>query len=212
LVQCTDRFQAHYLSAKNIAEMSNRRRVLPVNPTMRTERLELQPPTIGDARALFDAYATDSQVTKYLPWHPATRLAEMQAHLATRIMAAAAGESFSWTIRKLDEPAPVGMIELRVDGRDGNVGYVLARSHWGQGIVPEALAAVVEFARNQLSLRRIWGICDIENHASVRVFEKCGFRYLGVRPALVVHPAVSERPRDAHYFEIDLSQPNAGLS
>lgn len=171
---------------------------------MQTERLELRPPSIDDARALFHAYATDPEVTKYLQWRPAQTLAETEAHIATRIAAAAAGESFSWTIRSLKETHPVGMIELRVDGSEGNVGYVLARSHWGRGIVPEALVAVVEFARSRLSLRRLWGICDIDNRASSRVFEKCGFRYAGTRPALVIHPSVSDRPRDVRYYEIDL--------
>lgn len=172
---------------------------------MRTARLELRPLRIDDAQAVFDAYATDPVVTKYMAWRPASTLAETQAVLAARIAAAAAGKSSSWTIRKLDEPQPVGMIELRVDKDVGNVGFVLARSHWGAGIVPEALAAVIEFARERLSLRRIWGICDVANRASARVFEKCGFRDAGVRAAAVVHPNLSESPRDVRYFEIDLA-------
>lgn len=171
---------------------------------MRTERLELRPLRIDDARAVFDAYATDPVVTKFLAWRPAMTLAETQAALAARIAAAAAGKSKSWTIRKLGEPQPVGMIELRVEQDVGNVGFVLARSHWGAGIVPEALAAVVEFAREELSLRRIWGICDVDNRASARVFEKCGFRDAGLRAAAVVHPNLSDTPRDVRYFEIDL--------
>lgn len=184
--------------------MSNRKRSSPVKVTMQTDRLELRPPRIDDARALFNAYATDPEVTKYLQWRPAQSVAETEAHIATRIAAAAAGESISWTIRSLNEAYPVGMIELRIDGSEGNVGYVLARSHWGRGIVSEALAAVVEFARSRLWLRRIWGICDTDNQASARVFEKCGFRHAGVRPAMVIHPSVSDRPRDVRYYEIDL--------
>lgn len=172
---------------------------------MRTARLELRPLKIDDARAVFDAYAADPVVAKYLAWRPAATLAETQAALAARIAAAASGKSSSWTIRKLDEPLPVGMIELRIERDVGNVGFVLARSHWGAGIVPEALAAVIEFARTNLSLSRIWGICDVDNRASARVFEKCGFRYAGLRPAAVVHPNLSERPRDVRYFEIDLA-------
>jgi [ribosomal protein S5]-alanine N-acetyltransferase len=172
---------------------------------MRTARLELRPLRIEDARAVFDAYATDPVVTKYLAWRPAMTLAETQAALAARIAAAAAGKSSSWTIRKLDEPLPVGMIELRIERDVGNVGFVLARSHWGAGIVPEALAAVLEFAQSDLSLRRIWGVCDIDNRASARVFEKCGFRDAGLRPAAVIHPNLADTPRDVRYFEIDLS-------
>jgi ribosomal-protein-alanine N-acetyltransferase len=174
-------------------------------PVLRTKRLELRPPRIDDARALFDAYATDPEVTRYLPWDPATSVAETAAHVASRLAAMAAGEAHAWTIRMLDEQNPVGMIELRVSATEGNVGYVLARSHWGRGLMPEALASIVEFVRSDLRLNRVWGICDVENFASARVFEKCGFRYVGIRPGCVVHPAVSETPRDARMYETLLS-------
>ncbi|HET7814267.1 MAG TPA: GNAT family N-acetyltransferase, partial [Candidatus Baltobacteraceae bacterium] len=91
--------------------------------------------------------------------------------------------------------------ELRIQGQDGEIGYILAPSHWGKGIVPEGVTAVLDFAR-RMGLRRIHGTCDPDNRASIRVFEKCGFRYTGRERAALLRPALSDKPRDSECYEI----------
>lgn len=171
---------------------------------MRTQRLELRHPELEDAQALFDAYAADPQVTRYLVWRPHKDATETREFLALRRALSSTGASYCWVIRKLDETSPVGMIELRVSGTQGNVGYVLARSHWGHGIMPEAVVSVVEFARSALSLQIISSCCDLENPASARVLRKAGFDYLGVRKSHFAHPAISHGARDVQFFELRL--------
>ena len=41
-----------------------------------TERLLLRQPRLDDARAIFDGYAQDPEVTRYLTWRPATSIQE----------------------------------------------------------------------------------------------------------------------------------------
>lgn len=115
------------------------------------------------------------------------------------------GKRIAWVIRKLDESQLCGKIELRVTGRDGDIGYILAASHWGQGIATEAMSAALEFARS-LGLQKITGTCDPENGASIRVFEKCGFRYTGRREADLVRPNLSDAPRASECFELTLER------
>ena len=169
----------------------------------RTERLELRPQTLEDARAIFDSFASDPRVTKYMDWQAQSVFDRVEAAVRYSELAAgmAAGKQVAWVIRKLDEAQLCGKIELRIDGENGDVGYVLAASHWGQGIAPEALTAVIEFAR-RLGLRRITGTCDPNNRASIRVFEKCGFRYAGRKTADLIRPALSDEPRDSECFEL----------
>jgi len=58
------------------------------------------------------------------------------------------------------------------------IGYVLAKSHWGQGLAPEAVKAVTSYGFNTLGLDA-FGIAHFgENAASRRVAEKCGFTYI----------------------------------
>lgn len=44
------------------------------NATLRTERLELRPQAADDSQAIFEAFASDERVTKYMDWQPSPRL------------------------------------------------------------------------------------------------------------------------------------------
>jgi [ribosomal protein S5]-alanine N-acetyltransferase len=174
-----------------------------VDAIIRTERLELRPAELDDAQAIFDALAFDPRVTKFMEWRPwpqfdESKAAERHADLVSDM---AEGKRILWVVRKLDEAAICGRVELRIDGRDGDIGYILASSHWGQGIMPEAVNAVLEFAR-RLGLRRVTGTCDPENYASVRVFEKLGFTYTGRQKSALVRPNLSDEPRDSECYEL----------
>jgi [ribosomal protein S5]-alanine N-acetyltransferase len=73
----------------------------------------------------------------------------------------------------------VGGAGLRVaddSALDADLGYVLARAKWGQGIMPEACAKLLEVAFGWLGLHRVWASTDAENRASQRVLEKLGMR------------------------------------
>ncbi len=60
--------------------------------------------------------------------------------------------------------------------REATLWYVLDRSQWGRGYIPEAAGALVDFAFGTLGLHRIWADCDPRNPASFRVMEKLGMR------------------------------------
>jgi RimJ/RimL family protein N-acetyltransferase len=95
----------------------------------------------------------------------------------------------------------LGMVELRLRGRTADLGYVLAREHWGRGLVPEAVARVRDWVLAQTGVRRLWALCDAENHGSARVLEKCGFvREEGVRHAY--HPNAGPEVRECLRFAI----------
>lgn len=57
------------------------------------------------------------------------------------------------------------------------LGYRLARSHWGRGMATEAAAAVRDVAVGQLGLARLISRIDPRNIASCRVAEKIGMQY-----------------------------------
>ena len=63
-----------------------------------------------------------------------------------------------------------------LQGRE--IGYVLSKAYWGQGLMPEAVQAVINWLFDEINLDFI--ICGhfARNGQSRRVIEKCGFRYL----------------------------------
>jgi RimJ/RimL family protein N-acetyltransferase len=63
--------------------------------------------------------------------------------------------------------------------REGWLGYILAREHWGHGYATEAARALLRLGFEQFSMHRIWATCDPRNTASAHVLEKIGMRREG---------------------------------
>jgi len=65
--------------------------------------------------------------------------------------------------------------------RSAYVGYWIDQSYAGHGYIPRAVALVSDYALTSLGLHRIEINIRPENRASLRVVEKLGFRYEGLR-------------------------------
>jgi RimJ/RimL family protein N-acetyltransferase len=61
----------------------------------------------------------------------------------------------------------------------------------------EALIPIVEWALSQPRIYRVWATCDVKNRPSARVLENVGMQFEGVLRRYVLHPNVSDEPRDA---------------
>ena len=145
-----------------------------------TKRLILRRPRLRDAEAIFDRYASDPEVTRLLSW---PRHESVEATRAFLEFSDAEWERW---------PAGPYLVESREDGRllggtgfgfetdyRAATGYVFARDAWGQGYATEALGAVVGIAR-EVGIVRLYALCHVENPASWRVLEKCGFTREGM--------------------------------
>ena len=175
-----------------------------ISALIRTDRLELRAPVAEDVRVIFDVYASDPRITKYMDWRPSRHVSEVERNFEIMQGNIQAGKCLSWIVRKLDEERLCGRVDLRLAVEEADIGYVLAASHWGQGIMPEAVSAVLDVGRS-IGLRRVTGTCDPENRASARVFEKCGFRHVGTQKDALLRPALSDKPRDSECYEILLN-------
>lgn len=58
------------------------------------------------------------------------------------------------------------------------IGYVLSKAYWGQGLMPEAVKAVMDYCFTVLDYDYLLCGHFLWNRQSARVVEKCGFRYL----------------------------------
>ena len=144
----------------------------------RTPRLLLRPGFPEDARALAAAIADEGIVRNLanVPWPYGYR--DAQAFLAApRDPVLPALLIFQ---RTAGAPALVGACGLarRASGAV-ELGYWIARSHWGSGIATEAGRALVEIAR-ALGLPGLEASHFLDNPASGRVLEKLGFRPTGI--------------------------------
>lgn len=155
--------------------------------TLGTRRLRLRDFESDDVEGVHQ-YAADPEVCRYMEWGPNT-LAQTQAFVRDEIAATGSSDrdSFTWAITL--NGAVVGACSVTVTSRAhrrGEMGYVLARAHWGRGYASEAAAAVLDFARGELGLERVEATCRTENIASQRVLMKIGMQPEGVLRSHVV--------------------------
>ncbi|HYY93577.1 MAG TPA: GNAT family N-acetyltransferase [Pyrinomonadaceae bacterium] len=169
-------------------------------PIIETARLVLRPPRLNDAEAIFNSYATDEEVTRYLVWRPHTSIAETEEFLSRVVAFLEDGSRLTWALTLHGDDTPRGMIELRPHGHKADVGYVLARPFWGRGYMTEALCAVLDYAFRNHDTYRVWAVCDAENVASARVMEKAGMSFEGILQRYQIRPQISPAPRDARSY------------
>ena len=167
-----------------------------------TARLRLRRPQLQDAKVIFDRYAQDPAVTRYLMWLPHPSIETTEKFITHCTEAWANGTAFPYVITRKSDGRLLGMIELRPDQHGASVGYVLAKDHWRQGVMTEAARTVVSYALAQPAIFRVQAFCDVENIASARTLEKIGMRREGTLRRYIIHPAVSDEPRDCYLYAV----------
>ncbi len=167
-----------------------------------TDRLQLRLPVMEDGGAIFEQYAQDAEVTKYLTWRPHQRIESVYAFVGLCLRARQEGKSFQWVIVRKEDNQLVGMLGCRIEKRRLELGYVLARAYWGNGYMTEAVQTLVKWALQQDEIYRVWAVCDIENKASARVMEKVGMQREGILRRWSLHPNRSDEPRDSYCYAI----------
>lgn len=112
---------------------------------------------------------------------------------------ARAGRAFSFAIFK--GPNLIGQINLGgiIYGalRSAHIGYWIDRNFANRGYMTAAVNMVTDFAFQELELHRIEINIRPENEPSIRVAEKCGYLYEGLRPRYL---HIDGAWRDHHCF------------
>ena len=144
-----------------------------------TERLTLRLWSASDLMDLYE-YASVDGVGQMAGWKPHKDLAESKGILQRFIE----GKKVFALERQGKVIGSLGVEEYNeehhpelsaLQGRE--IGYVLSKAYWGQGLMPEAVKAVIGYLFESAELDfLICGHFDW-NSRSQRVIEKCGFRY-----------------------------------
>ena len=144
-----------------------------------TKRLRLRPWLESDAQSLY-TYAKDPHVGPIAGW-PVHTSVEDSLQVIRNVLAVP--ETYAVCL-KTDDVA-IGSIGLMIGAKsnlplpetEGEIGYWIGVPFWGQGLIPEAVRALIRHAFEDLGLQTLWcGYFD-GNEKSKRVQEKCGFRY-----------------------------------
>jgi GNAT superfamily N-acetyltransferase len=163
-----------------------------------TARLTARMPRADDGPAIFAAFGSDPEVTRYLPWRAYDRVDPLNLFLRERIADWEKGTgNFAWLLCLRGTDTPIGSIGLGLEpGGKVILGYVLAKKFWGHGFTTEALRYLVDWALAQPTIYRAWAFCDVENTASARVMEKAGLVREGLLRRWHIAPTIGPEPRD----------------
>ncbi|MGO8799141.1 MAG: GNAT family N-acetyltransferase [Roseiarcus sp.] len=148
---------------------------------LETKRLWLRWPRAADATAI-ERYSSRWEVarmTSRIP-HPYPA-GEAERFIFTAREANALGRDLILVITPLrGKREPIGMISLESRREERlTLGYALTPEAWGKGLATEAAAAAIDAAFTLTGALEILATAHIENPASRRVLEKCGFAHMG---------------------------------
>ena len=151
-------------------------------PTLDGKRVRLRPLRETDEDALFGLFS-DPEAMRYWSCPPFTERAQARKKLDEARSCGLTDGYLSWGIAETPGDALLGTFALhKLDLPSGRaeIGYMLARTHWGQGLAREAVALAIDHAFGPLGLRRLEADIDPRNAASQKLLERLGFAREGL--------------------------------
>ncbi|MBR5712385.1 MAG: GNAT family N-acetyltransferase [Lachnospiraceae bacterium] len=152
--------------------------------TIETERLILRRFRVEDAEDMFKNWTSDPEVTKFLSWPTHTSVETTRELVTDWVSRYEEGKTHNWGITLKGEDHVFG--NIAVVSRDERtcsyeIGYCLGKAYWGQGIMAEALKAVIDYLfEGEDDLQRVYAAHDLRNPKSGRVMQKAGMHYDGM--------------------------------
>jgi len=149
---------------------------------LEAERLVLRRHTLDDAEAVFNNWASDPEVTRYLKWLPHESIDVSREWCRLRVDSHADDDDYNWIIvlRSSGEPiGSIGVVALDEKIRSVTVGYTLGKAWWNRGYASEALSAVVKFLFEEVGVNRVEARYDPRNQSSGKVMLRAGLVFEG---------------------------------
>lgn len=151
-------------------------------PDLETDRLKLRRMTMKDAQDIF-AYSRDEDVARHVLWSAQKSIVEAKDYCRFMLRRYRDDLPSSWGIEDKASRTLVGTIgymDYSEENGSVEVGYSLAKWMWNQGVMTEALRAVIDYTFDAMDINRIEAQHELDNPSSARVMEKCGMHKEGV--------------------------------
>lgn len=144
---------------------------------LHSTRLLLRPFRMDDAEALFQLRSDPEQML-YLDREPMQTAGEAVEMIARIQHDGLNGAGYNWALTEKPDSGMIGYAGIwRIDRKNsrGEIGYMLDKNCQGNGIMTEALTAVLQFAFTKAALHSVEANVNPANARSVRLLERFGF-------------------------------------
>ena len=151
--------------------------------TIETDRLILRRFTIDDAEDMYNNWASDPEVTKFLTWPTHSSVDVSRYVLNDWVPHYEEGDFFNWAMELKENGQVIGnisVVEVKERTEAADMGYCMGRAYWGRGLMPEALKAVMDYLFDVVGLNRVAACHDVNNPKSGRVMDKAGMKREGI--------------------------------
>lgn len=121
-----------------------------------TNRLILRPFQMNDAEPMYRNWASDLEVTRYLTWNAHTSVEVTRQILTNWTESYSDPANYQWAIELKETSEPIGSIaavEINENTEAATIGHCIGRKWWRQGIMTEALFAVISFFFEEVGIR-----------------------------------------------------------
>lgn len=172
-------------------------------PTLATARLTLRPFTEADVEPLHRILNEDG-ILRYFPRPEPPDLARVERLVTGQLRHWEEHGLGWWAVERSSTSELLGWngLQLLPETAEVEVGYLLSRRHWGQGLATEGAQAALRFGVEALRLGSIVGIVHPDNRASQRVLEKAGLMFINEADYFGMHVrryvATTDRHGDYH--------------
>lgn len=149
---------------------------------LETDRLILRRFNENDYKGMYDNWASDENVTKYVSFNPHKDYNETKKIVNEWIDEYKNG-SYNWVIELKETHEIIGnisVIEMSKKHNNCELGYVIGSKFWRNGYASEGLRKVISFLLNDCKIHLIEAKHHASNPASGRVMEKAGMKKDGI--------------------------------
>ena len=144
---------------------------------IRTPRLTITTFSLDMAQAVYEN-SQDDNTRRFVPDEVYDSIEETRDAIAFLMSRYDCADGpFVYPIITNDGGKNIGYVQLCKLEEEGawEIGYHIAKDFTGKGYATESVKAFLPAISKKLNIKEVYGICLAENHASVRVLEKCGF-------------------------------------
>ncbi|MBQ8740960.1 MAG: GNAT family N-acetyltransferase [Clostridia bacterium] len=150
--------------------------------TLKTERLILRKFTVDDYKDMFNNWANDEAVTRFLTWAPHESMLATRQLLEGWCKAYERNDAYNWAMEFEGQIiGNISVVRLSEKSEYAELGYCMSRKHWNKGLMTEAARAVIGFLFSEVGVHRVTIAHAVKNPASGKVAQKCGLTYEGTK-------------------------------
>lgn len=149
---------------------------------LETDRLILRRFVVKDSDAVYNNWASEDEVTKFLTWPTHPNVEVTRSVLSSWIANYDKEDFYNWAIELKEIGEAIGnisVVRIKENIEGAALGYCMGTKWWGQGIMPEAGREVVRYLFEEVGFNRIAAEHARNNPKSGRVMQKIGMTYEG---------------------------------